>query len=284
MSTRKPKRTAKKKRAPKRKQDSQRIEMQIETVEIDYLIDSAVNARTHSKEQVAQIAESITEFGFTNPVLIDPNNEIIAGHGRVMAARVLNLERVPCIRLSHLTDVQVRAYRLADNKIAANSGWDMEKLKAEIEELQRFDFDVQITGFDAAELKDILEGAGGNQYSRKITTPIYEPKGERPEIAALVDSRKTLTLIEEIEASDASDPEKAFLIQAAQRHLVFDYQAVAEFYCHASKEVQALMEKSALVIIDFDKAIENGYVELSKKMSDIYANSFGENAKGESEA
>ena len=98
--------------------------MQIESVPIESLIPYARNARTHSEEQVAQIAGSIREFGFTNPVLIDGDGGIIAGHWRVMAARKLGLSDVPCIRLAHLTEMQRRAYIIADNKIALNAGWD----------------------------------------------------------------------------------------------------------------------------------------------------------------
>jgi ParB-like chromosome segregation protein Spo0J len=99
-------------------------QVQIESVRIDVLIPFAKNSRTHDDAQVAQIAASIREFGFTNPVLIDEANGIIAGHGRVMAARKLKLAEVPCIRLAHLTDAQKRAYVIADNKLALNAGWD----------------------------------------------------------------------------------------------------------------------------------------------------------------
>lgn len=131
--------------------------IQIEQVPVASLIEYASNARTHSPEQVKQIAASITEFTFTNPVLIDANNELVAGHGRVMAAKELGMESVPCIRLGHLTPEQVRAYRLADNKIALNSGWDEAKLKAEIEALQKLDFDVQLTGFSSKEIEKLIE-------------------------------------------------------------------------------------------------------------------------------
>lgn len=152
---------AKKRPSRKSKKPEQpqiRIDMRVENVPLDELLMSAVNARTHSKEQVAQIVASMLEFGFTNPVLIDPNNEIIAGHGRVLGAGELKMPVVPCIRLGHLTPEQVRAYRLADNKIALNSGWDEAKLKAEIEALQKLDFDVQLTGFGQDEITKIIAG------------------------------------------------------------------------------------------------------------------------------
>jgi len=116
------------------------------------LIPYARNSRTHSDEQVTQIASSIKEFGFTNPVLIDGQGGIIAGHGRVMAAKKLGIEEVPCIELSHLTDAQRRAYVIADNKLALNAGWDDEMLRVEFQELQDLGFDVELTGFSMDEI------------------------------------------------------------------------------------------------------------------------------------
>ncbi len=128
----------------------------IENVLTATLIPYARNARTHSEAQVAQIAGSIQEFGFNNPVLIDAQNGIIAGHGRVMAASLLKLERVPCIRLAHLSDAQKRAFILADNRIALNSGWDTEMLANELSDLHADEFDVGLLGFDTDELAKSL--------------------------------------------------------------------------------------------------------------------------------
>lgn len=130
--------------------------MQIEQVEIEKLIPYARNSRTHSDTQIAQIAASIKEFGFTNPVLVDGDNQIIAGHGRVMGAQRLNLTEVPCIRLAHLNNAQKRAYVIADNKIALNAGWDEEMLRLEIGELKDFDFDLSLIGFDSSEIDQML--------------------------------------------------------------------------------------------------------------------------------
>jgi DNA modification methylase len=130
--------------------------MKVEYVETSVLITYARNTRTHSDEQVKQVAASITEFGFTNPVLIDADNGIIAGHGRVMAAQSLGLEEVPCIRLAHLTEAQKRAYIIADNKLALNAGWDEELLKLELNDLNNLDFNLDLIGFNDAELAAML--------------------------------------------------------------------------------------------------------------------------------
>lgn len=120
----------------------------------DELVPYANNARTHNAKQVKQIAASITEFGFTNPVLIDEEGGIIAGHGRVLAAQSLGLEEVPCIELKDLTQAQKKAYILADNKLALNAGWDEEMLKIEIDELKAEDFDIDLTGFNDKDFEE----------------------------------------------------------------------------------------------------------------------------------
>lgn len=130
--------------------------VQLETIAIDRLIPYARNSRTHSDEQIAQVAASIREFGFTNPVLIDGEGGIIAGHGRVMAARKLGMADVPCIRLAHLTDAQKRAYIIADNKLALNAGWDDKMLALEFADLQALDFDLALTGFADDDIAELL--------------------------------------------------------------------------------------------------------------------------------
>ena len=130
-------------------------DLAIEYRQVDDLIPYARNARTHSDQQVAEIAASIREFGWTNPILVDGDNGITAGHGRVLAARKLGLESVPVIELSHLTPIQRQAYILADNKIALNAGWDDELLALELADLADVGFDVDLTGFSEDEIKNL---------------------------------------------------------------------------------------------------------------------------------
>ena len=145
--------------------------MQIEQIGIATLIPFAKNSRTHSDAQIAQIAASIREFGFTNPVLIDEANGIIAGHGRVMAARKLKLTEVPCIRLAHLSDAQKRAYVIADNKLALNAGWDEAMLKLELADLKALDFDLDLTGFNTDEIDALLAEKGTEGLTDPDDTP-----------------------------------------------------------------------------------------------------------------
>jgi ParB-like chromosome segregation protein Spo0J len=137
---------AKKTKAGKAKTPAGSGDLRIEYRSTDSLVPYERNARTHSEKQVARIAASIGEFGFTNPILLDGSRGIIAGHGRLLAAKRLGLEKVPCIDLGHLTDAQKRAYIIADNKLALNAGWDEELLRLEL------------TGFDPMELADIMLG------------------------------------------------------------------------------------------------------------------------------
>ena len=130
----------------------------LEQVNIDRLVPYARNARTHSKEQILQLRASLREFGFVNPVIVDKDLNIIAGHGRILAAKDEGITEVPCVFAEHLSEAQKRAYIIADNRLALNAGWDAEMLSVEIMDLQGADFDVSLLGFDNAELNKLLSG------------------------------------------------------------------------------------------------------------------------------
>ena len=134
---------------------------QMKMVSINKLVPYVNNARTHSKEQIAKLRGSLREFGFINPVIIDKDYGIIAGHGRVLAAKEENMDQVPCVLVDYLTAAQKKAYILADNRFAMDAGWDEEMLRVEIESLQGEDFDISLTGFDEKELADLF-GAGSD--------------------------------------------------------------------------------------------------------------------------
>lgn len=166
-------------------------DLEIQYLPIDGLIPYARNSRTHSEAQVAQIAASIREFGFTNPVLIDGQGSIIAGHGRVLAARKLKLEQVPCIMLDHLTDTQRRAYVIADNALALNSSWNSELLQLELDDLKLDGFDLDLLGLDAPPDVDALDDMpslpdGEKEPFQQKTFTLHD------EQAAIVDDAITL--------------------------------------------------------------------------------------------
>lgn len=157
---------------------------QIEHVSVDKLIPYANNARTHSDAQVAQIAASIKEFGFNNPVLISEDGTIIAGHGRLMAARKLGLTDVPCIKLSHLTPTQRKAYVIADNQLALNAGWNEELLTIELDELLADNFALEVLGFDPDELKRLMSE---NEVTHGLTDEDQAPEVEDNPVTKLGD-------------------------------------------------------------------------------------------------
>ena len=132
-------------------------EMQYYLADVSELIPYVRNARTHSEAQVSQIAASIREFGFLSPILVAEDNTILAGHGRLAAAQKLGLKKVPCVKENHLTETQKRAYIIADNKLSLNAGWDSELLAVELSELEGADFNLDLLGFDEAELSSIFD-------------------------------------------------------------------------------------------------------------------------------
>ena len=149
------------------------------------LIPYARNARTHSDEQVTRIANSIKEFGWTNPILIDGENGIIAGHGRILAARKLGIEKVPTIELSGLTEAQKRAYIIADNRLALDAGWDEDILKLEFAELEKEGFELSKTGFSDEEIREMmadLDREVDGVEDVETPEPPKNPKTKRGEI------------------------------------------------------------------------------------------------------
>jgi DNA modification methylase len=153
----------------------QRDTIQIEQGPLDRLLPYAANARTHPDEQVAQIAGSIAEFGFNVPCLVDERGVLVAGHGRLLAAQRLGLSQVPVIRLDHLTDAQARAYRIADNQIALNSGWDDALLSAEVARLKEDGVDLELLGFPEDELDRLLAGLDGEKGGNEDEDVVPEP-------------------------------------------------------------------------------------------------------------
>src|SRR6202045_1999151 len=152
---------------------------QVERWPLTKLIPYARNARTHSDEQVAQIAASIREFGFTNPVLVDEEGTLIAGHGRVLGAQQLGITDVPTMVARGWTPAQIQAYRVADNKLALNAGWDPELLRLELGELKLGGFDLSLTGFGDLELRDIMA-----ERTAGLTDP--DDASHTPEMLALI--------------------------------------------------------------------------------------------------
>lgn len=226
------------------------------------------NYRKHSEQNKKRIRKSLTECGAGRSVLVDKDGCLIAGNGVYEQAEKIGIktrvvetdgtELVVVKRTDIGTDDSKRKLlALADNATSDSVEWDMEMLQ---------------TDFDVEGLSDwgiSLGGVGCNNYSRKIAAPIYEPTMDVPPMVSdCVNTDKYDQLIAEIEQAKISEDDKRLLKLAAARHIVFDYKNIAERYAHADKLVQQLMENSALVIIDFDKAIENGFIKMTKRLQD----------------
>ena len=235
--------------------------LQIEYLSIDKITPYGKNPRIND-DAVQYVAESIKEFGFINPILLDANGVIIAGHTRLKAAKKLGIKEVPVVYVDDLNEEQAKAFRLADNKTGEFAEWDTALLEQELAEI--LDLDMSLFGFgeDSTLADDLID----DKYTLAVNIPQYEITGECPSFSDMLDTDKSKELIAEIEQSGVSEDEKTFLIAAAQRHNVFNYRNIAEYYAHATPEMQQLMEKSALVIIDVDNAIANGY---ATRMADV---------------
>lgn len=229
--------------------------LEIEYMGVDDVIPYDKNPRKNDPA-VPFVAKSIEQFGFKVPLVIDENNVIVCGHTRLKAAKSLGMEEVPCIRATDLTPEQIRAFRIADNKVSEMAEWDEDLLLSEMSDLPEFDF--TDFGFEEDEMKDSKEL--DETYTQKVVRPQYEITGDKPAVSEMYDCNRTKEIIARIDKSDVPDDIKEFLRYAAYRHTVINYSRVAEFYAHSDKDVQELFEDSALVILDFEDAIDKGYV------------------------
>ena len=233
------------------------------------------NAKKHGSEQIELLKKSIKEFGFLSPCLIDEDFNIIAGHGRVEACKELGIEEVPCVFVEGLTDEQRRAYIIADNRLTELGEWDMDIVHSELSDLSDLNFDVSVTGFDFD--MDIDTGSfDEDKYTSVVNIPQYTPSTEYVPLLDCLDYDKYTEMIEEIDASDVNEEEKFFLRMAAGRHVSFNYKKIADYYASAGEEMQKLMERSALVIIDVGDAIKYGYAQLQSYLDEIEERENGE--------
>ena len=251
-------------------------------VDVETLTPWSQNPRKNERA-IPEVMASIRRFGFGAPILARrEDGEIIAGHTRVEAARRLGQDRVP-VRYMDLDPADAHLLAIADNKVGEIAEWDTEALASVLRDLDVGEA-TEGLGFDEDELRDLLGEIGddvpdfgpgtedsglSDRYTQKIDPPVYEPHGPCPPVADLMDTGKTDELVQEIEAADLPDDVRRFLLSAAQRHTVFEFRRIAEFYAHADAPLQRLMERSALVVIDFDDAIANGFVKVTKRLGAI---------------
>lgn len=245
--------------------------MDTQIVDIGEVTPDPANVRTHSEENLQAIKGSLLRFGQQKPIVVSEDGWVIAGNGTLAAALALGWDQISVVK-TKLHGSEATAYAIADNRTSDLADWDVDSLLLQMDALNVEDPDLAVcTGWTPEALVALLEvdsvDAGTPaQYSRKIVTPIYEPKGEQPNVSELYDEVRANELLADIQAADLPDDVRAFLEAAAERHTSFHFGRIADYYAHAPPEVQQLMEQSALVIIDFEQAIEQGFVKLSKAM------------------
>lgn len=243
------------------------------------------NPNRHPAKQLEVYVGILAYQGWRRAITVSSRSGFVTkGHGALEAALSAGQTEVPIDWQDYPDEASEFADIVADNQLGKLAEMDTGALNLLLVSLDAMpSFDLKLAGFESSGLVEIQTGLGigapppglgdGDRdiYTKKIQAPIYEPKGDRPEVASLVDLAKTSELIAEIDSTaDLPNEVRGFLRYAAQRHAVFDYEKIAEYYAHAPKDVQELMERSALVIIDFDKAIEGGFIALSEAIAGAY--------------
>ena len=238
--------------------------MDIISVPVSSLRSDPNNARLHGPENLAAIAGSLSAFGQRTPLRVR-GDVVIAGNGTLEAAISLGWETIEVTQVPvDWSDEQARAYALADNRTSELAEWDLEVLSDQLVSLELADFDVDFLSFaNLPNLPESPELDDDDIYTDKITNLIYEIKGDRPSVLELYDDVKACRLRADIVQAELPVDVEAFLVAATYRHVVFNYERVAEFYAHADKQTQKLFEDSALVIIDYDDAIRQGFVRVN---------------------
>ena len=242
------------------------IKARIQKVNISTVKENDDNPRFINKHKFQKLVNSVKEFPemlSLRPIVVNKDNVILGGNMRYKACKEIGLKEVYIIQAEDLTDKQAQEFIIKDNVGFGEWDWDILANDWNVKELEDWGLD----GFPFDIDDDVIDD---DNYSKKIEVPKYEPTGEKPELVELFNKEKADNFIEKIKLSSISKDEKAFLFMAAYRHTKFNYKNIAEYYAQSSKEMQELMEDSALVIIDFNKAIENGYVKLSEEISNQY--------------
>ena len=227
------------------------------------------NPRIIKNDKFKKLVKSIKEFPEMlklRPIVVDENMIVLGGNMRLKASKDAGLSEVWIDVAEGLTEEQKKEFIVKDNVGFGEWEWDILANEWDSVQLAEWGLDVWENEDDVKEEEEV--------YTKNIKAPTYEPKNEKPKEEELYNEDKVKELIKKIGFSNIEKEEKEFLIKAAYRHTVFNYQSIADFYAHSNKEVQELMEDSALVIIDFNKAIENGYVKLSKELEKSYTEDY----------
>jgi len=239
----------------------------METIAISKVTPNSDNPRYIKDEKFKKLVQSLRDFpemANVRPIVVNKEMVVLGGNMRLKAMQEAGWSEVP-VQVVDWSEEKQREFIIKDNVGFGEWDWDELANTWDAEELDRWGLDVPIINKEEEE-----------KYTSKIETPVYEPKKDKPSHSQLYDDSKAKELIDEINQSDISADDKAFLILAAKRHVVFNFEEVAEFYAHSDDKVQRLMERSAMVIIDFNQAIENGFVELSQEIQENFMQDYEE--------
>tara|TARA_R100001015_G_C4622608_1_gene180117 strand:+ start:336 stop:1067 length:732 start_codon:yes stop_codon:yes gene_type:complete len=241
--------------------------MKIELIKTNKLKPATYNPRQISTKQYKDLKKSIERFGLVDPIIVNKDMTIIGGHQRYKICKELKHTELDCVVLD-LSKAEERELNIRLNKNTGDFDMDILANEFDIDELTDW-------GFKHIDLDINIDKLDENPYTDKVESPTYTASNEKPNVKELFDINKTNELIKKIKDSNIDKADKDFLIKSAQRHIVFNYSKIADYYVHSNKEVQELMEDSALIIIDFNKAIKQGYVRLNSEITDQYLEEYG---------
>jgi hypothetical protein len=238
---------------------------EITWVPIEQVKENPTNPRNITASQLEKLKKSIKQFPQMldiRPLVVDETGTVLGGNMRLTALKELGYDKVPIIPANNLTEQQKKEFVIKDNLGYGEWNWDVLRSDWDIKELDDW-------GLEILDFKEPVNESE-NPYSKKVQAPIYTPSEEAPTFQSTYDTTKYDALVRIIESSSVNPEIKDFLKLCAVRHIVFNYELIADFYAHADTETQELMETSALVIIDYDRAIELGYVKLGDKIMEQY--------------
>jgi len=242
--------------------------MELETITIGSLALDPQNARKHSNRNLDAIKASLTKFGQRKPIVVHQNT-VIAGNGTLEAAKSLGWTEIQVTRCPDDWDTDTaKAYALADNRSSELGEWGEDILAAQLAELDAKGWDIGELGFTSKEFESMKQDEE-NPYTKTVNLPQYDIVGDKPVISDLYDDQKVQELTKEIQDAQLPKDVETFLLIAANRHTVFNYSKIAEYYAYMDPAVQTLMEKSALVIIDLDDAMKYGYATFVETITDL---------------
>lgn len=235
--------------------------MEVKNVSIDSIKPYKNNPRDN-EAGVDAVANSIKEFKWQQPIVVDKDNIIIVGHTRLLAAKKLKLKQVPVVVADSLTPEQVKAYRLADNKTNELTDWDDDLLEEELNSI----LDIDMTDFGFGNEEEIKTRQFDDVYSQNVKSIEYEPHGEKPEIQELVNDSKYIEMVEKIKSEDLPKELEKFMVYSSSRFLEFDFAKIAEFYAQSDEKIQKIMEDQLLVIVDYDQAIQKSIMKFNEEI------------------